>query len=160
LAAELLWAFAQVPLEAAWVPGQPELSWSATLVVPPGEDPQHPPCFHALVRALDAALPELLSAALGTPLRRVRPGHLQLWSFRKGGYADAAPPLAPQPGGVDALLGLTAGAWPASWGGHPAPCEGPPGMDTLDLRQGGPMGVPLVRRPVHALFVRAGYAPC
>ncbi|MEZ4466189.1 MAG: hypothetical protein R3F43_17480 [bacterium] len=157
LAAELALVLRGLPLGPERAPGS--VAWAGALGVPAGLDPQNPPCIHAAIRLLDQDLPAFVGALVGQPVARPDPGRLPLWFFRKGGYADDEGPLVP--GGIDVLIGLTGGHWPAAWGGHLALSDRtlPPGFATLDLLRDRRFAVPLLTHHVEALWLRTCLVP-
>ena len=102
-----------------------------------------PEAHQRLVRFLRTDLPQLVSAITGRALELGGDPAAWVWSARKGSYVDAGTAHAPE-GGVDVVLGLTAGTWPREWGGHMLwrgdagdEYHLPPGFDTLDILDGG-----------------------
>lgn len=159
-AAELACYLGGLPLAARQFADHEDLSWSCEIGVPEDFDPQHPACLYRLVDFLDHRLPPLASAVVGRELAPVALGRVHVWAFRCGAHVDAGAALAPA-GGVDVILGLTAGSWPASWGGHLVVGDRAPlplGPNTLDLLSGN-FRVSLVTRHVQALAVRAILRP-
>lgn len=161
LAAELALLLRALPLSPE--PVAAGIAWVGSLQVPLTVDPQHPECLYRLIRFLDQDLTELVAAWLGRPFVRAEAGLIPVWTFRKGGYLDAAGPLP----GVEAWLGLTGTTWPDGWGGHLEilnedgtlqACM-PPGADTLDLVVGSLVQVPVVQRHVETLWIRTLLVP-
>lgn len=156
LAAELTLLLRALPFEPT--PTGAGVAWTGALQVPTTLDPQHPECLYRLLHFLDHTLPQRAAAWLGHPLVRADAGLIPVWTFRKGGYLDAAGPLP----GVEAWLGLTGGSWPAAWGGHleilsedgRLEATLPPGFATLDLVVQQLIQVPVVTHHVEALWVR------
>ena len=165
LAAEADLVLSRLPLEPEANPTSSHVAWCGTLVVPPTPDPQNPACLYRLLRFLEQDLPAWVGDALGRPLRSLYPGRLMVWTFRKGAFADAVQPLAPD--GIDVFLSLSARRWPADWGGHLGILDGDgqlaashaPGPGQLHLTRGWRVKVPLVVRPVEAVWLRSALVP-
>jgi hypothetical protein len=136
-----------------------DVRWRCTLTLPPKLDPQLPGAGWRLVRLLARDLPPLASAIVGRAVTVATPHTLPLVSLRKGSYVDDAP--SPW---LEAIIGLTAHTWPASWGGHTElPALGkvwPPGRGTIDLVDAGVRRrVPLVTRHVESLALHVALVP-
>lgn len=165
LAAEADLVLSRLPFGPEANPQGTHVAWCGALMVPPTPDPQNPACLYRLLRFLDQDLPAWVGDALGQPLRPLYPGQLMVWTFRKGGFADAVLPLAPD--GIDVFLSVSAQRWPADWGGHlnilddagQRAASHAPGPGQLHLTRGLRVQVPLVVRPVEAVWLRAALVP-
>lgn len=159
LVAELTIALTNLPFGLEIDDARSDVRWRCTLTLPPKLDPQLPGPGWRLVRLLARELAPLASAIVGRPLAVTSPHTLPLIALRKGSYLDVSP--APH---LEAIIGLTATTWPASWGGH---TELPdhdvtwaPGAGTIDLVDAGVRRrVPLVTRHVEALTLHVPLVP-
>lgn len=165
LAAEAYLVLSRLPFGPETNRQGTHVAWCGALAVPPTPDPQNPACLYRLLRFLDQDLPAWVGAGLGRSLRPLYPGQLMVWTFRKGGFADAVQPLAPD--GIDVFLSLTAQRWPADWGGHldilddagQVAASHAPGPGQLHLTRGTRIRVPLVVRPIEAVWLRSALVP-
>lgn len=144
--------------------------WRCVVQIPPEGEPPLPPPLDRLGRFVKHDLPALASAIT----RRAIVGPVEDWVpvclYRKGSFLDDH-----EDHGVDRaaafVLGLTAGSWPASDGGHLEFLSDdratvlerrPPGFDTLDLYDVRPVvrwhRVPLLVEHVERLTV-SGWLP-
>lgn len=157
LAAELATVAGRLPLSAAL--DERELSWRCLIETPRVPDPQTHECLHRLVRFVEIDLVDLVGAITGRSLRAVAPARLDVRALRKGSYRD--PASADDDAELAFVLGISAGSWPAEWGGHlellddrgAVVARRPPGADTLDLLAPSRVRVPLLTRAVECIAV-------
>ena len=162
LAAELVEACRDLPLQTRYFQAQEDLSLSCDIGVAETQDLEQPTCIYQLMHALCVELPIVVKCLVGQEVERIDNHLVHLWSLEKGSYVDAGQSLSPH--GLDAWLGLTAATWPTEYGGHTLWSVAgsntytvAPGFDTLDLFSNGTFRIPMVLQHVRTLTVRTAF---